>query len=95
MGLAHDLGIFLIFVVASGVGTRHGAEDRNSGLCVNRIRIPAALSTWNWRVANDVSLQIEYIGILAQLLPPPLTTDGQANAASRQVKEVGCVDGGI
>jgi len=53
------------------------------------------MSTWNWRVADDVSLQIEHIGILAQLLTPPLTTDGQANAASWQVKEVGCVDGGI
>src|SRR5262249_9038585 len=81
-----------------GIKPRHfiaRAEDRNSGLRIKRIRISAALSTWNWRIAEDVPLKFVYIGLLPQFPPPPLTADGEADAASRQVKEVGCVDGGI
>src|SRR5262249_43709467 len=71
------------------------AEDRNSSLSVKRIAPSSTMSARNWRVADDVAFHIEHIGILIQCLPAPLATDGKAHTPSRQVKEFGCVYGGI
>src|SRR5215217_4099016 len=89
MGLAHELRIF---AVASGVGTGHRAEDRNSGLCIKRIGLPSTFSSRNRRITNDVTLDVQHIRLLFQRFAAELTTEGQTNTAGGQVEERRRVD---
>src|SRR5205814_3859410 len=71
------------------------AEDRNARLDENGVGFSSAACGSDRRIAGDVAVDVELVGIFVQGFTPELSADGKANSAGRQIEKVGRVDGRV
>ena len=60
-----------------------GAEDRNASFGVEGIGLSSTHSGRNWRITDNITLDVQRIRILLKRFAAELTTEGQANAPGR------------
>src|SRR5207244_6572693 len=56
-------------------------ENRNARLRVESIGLSSTLSGRNWRITDNITLDVQHIRILLKRFATELTAEGQTNAA--------------
>src|SRR5205085_5842656 len=71
------------------------AEDRNARLDKHGVGFSSAGRGRDRRVAGNIAIDVELVGIFVQRFPPELPADGKTDAACRKVEQIGREDGCI